>query len=79
MKYWRAKIQTPYVGEDEEIYFEAKNEEHAREIAWDALVDNAYNWYDEEYYDDIDDAIEQSEYYLYELTEEEYRKETEEE
>lgn len=48
MKYYHARVYTPFCGEDIDVYIAAINDDNARKKALIAAAENGMEWYDEE-------------------------------
>lgn len=82
MKYYRARVYTPFCGEEADVFIQAENRENAMLKAREAACENGMEWFEApdwcEDYADLDDAVE--DYYaqcgvqcLDTITEDEYK------
>lgn len=82
MRYWHARVYTPFCGEDADVYIAAETMREAMVKAQEAANENGMEWFDEEdwlerHHDDynsIDDYYAQcGVQYLDAITEDEYK------
>lgn len=48
MKYWHARVYTPFYGEEADVYIQAETQENAILKAREAACESGMEWYDEE-------------------------------
>lgn len=48
MKYYHARVYTPFCGEEADVYIAATDDDIARKKAHNAAQENGMEWYDEE-------------------------------
>ena len=62
MRYWHARVYTPFCGEEADVYIQAENQEQAMFKAREAACENGMEWFEApdwcEDYADLDDAVE---------------------